>query len=66
MHMIANGYSAFMAGFVSATCPCESVLSIRLRPNFSVVFEGYAGVGEHCHGGQEDRKRSPTADILQT
>ena len=33
--------------FVSATCPLESVLSIRLRPDFSVVFEGYAGGAEH-------------------
>ena len=29
----------------SATCPCESVLPIRLRPDFSVIFKGYAGVG---------------------
>ena len=29
--------------FVSATCPRESVLPIRLRLDFSVVFEGYAG-----------------------
>jgi hypothetical protein len=28
---------------LSATCPRESVLPIRLRPDFSVVFEGYAG-----------------------
>jgi hypothetical protein len=31
----------------SATCPRESVLPIRLRPDFSVVFEGYAGGAEH-------------------
>ena len=29
--------------FLSATCPRESVLPIRMRPDFSVVFEGYAG-----------------------
>ena len=33
--------------FLSATCPRESVLPIRLRPDFSVVFEGYAGRAEH-------------------
>jgi len=32
---------------LSATCPCESVLPIRLRPDFPVVFEGYAGGAEH-------------------
>ena len=31
----------------SATCPRESVLPIRLRPDFSVVFEGYGGGAEH-------------------
>ncbi|MFN3746311.1 MAG: hypothetical protein ACK4TL_16540, partial [Hyphomicrobiaceae bacterium] len=33
--------------FPSATCPRQSVLPIRLRPDFSVVFEGYAGGAEH-------------------
>ena len=33
--------------FHSATCPHESVLPIRLRPDFSVVFDGYAGGAEH-------------------
>ena len=33
--------------FHSATCPRESVLSIRLRPDFLVVFEGYVGGAEH-------------------
>ena len=27
----------------SATCPRESALPIRLRPDFLVVFEGYGG-----------------------
>lgn len=31
----------------SATCPRERVLLIQLRPDFSVVFEGYAGGAEH-------------------
>jgi hypothetical protein len=31
----------------SATCPRESVLTIRLQPDFLVVFEGYAGEAEH-------------------
>ena len=33
--------------FVSATCPREGFLSLRLRRDFSVVFEGYAGRAEH-------------------
>ena len=52
--------------FVSATCPQESVLPIRLRPDFSVVFEGYAGGAEHWPPRQEVRKRSLRADILRT
>jgi hypothetical protein len=31
----------------SASCPCKSVLPIRLRPDFLVVLEGYAGGAEH-------------------
>ena len=52
--------------FVSATCPRESVLPIRLRPDFSVVFEGYAGWAEHWLGHQVGRKRSLQGDILRT
>ena len=52
--------------FVSATCPRESVLPIRLRPDFSVVFEGYAGWAENWPRRQEARKRSLRADILWT
>ena len=52
--------------FVSATCPRESVLPIRLRPDFSVVFGGYAGGAEHWRCRQEPRKRSLRADILRT
>lgn len=36
----------------SATCPRESGLPIRLRPDFSIVFEGYAGEAEHCPGAR--------------
>ena len=50
----------------TATCPCESVLPIRLRQDFSVVLEGYAGRTEHWHLLQEARKRSLKADILWT
>jgi hypothetical protein len=32
-----------MAATASATCPRESDLPIGLRPDFSVVFGGYAG-----------------------
>ena len=52
--------------FVSATCPRESVLPIRLRPDFLVVFEGYAGGAEHRPRGQVARKRSLREDILWT
>ena len=52
--------------FLSATVPRESVLSIRLRPDFSVVFEGYAGEAVNRPCCQEARKRSLRADILRT
>ena len=52
--------------FVSAIFPRESVLPIRLRPDFSVVFEGYAGGAEHRPLCREGRKRSLRADILWT
>ena len=50
----------------SATCPSESVLPIRLRPDFPVVFEGYVGGAEHWPLRQVARKRSLEADILRT
>ena len=50
----------------SATCPHESVLPIRLRPDFSVAFEGYAGGAEHWPCRREAPKRSLGADILRT
>lgn len=52
--------------FRSATCPSESVLPIRLRPDFLVVFEGYAGRAEHWPLRWVAWKRSLRADILQT
>ena len=52
--------------FVSATCPRESVLPIRLRPDFLVVFEGYVEGAEHCTSRQEGRKRSLRAGFLRT
>ena len=51
---------------VSATCPRESVLPIRLRPDFLVVFEGYAGGAEHRRRWPEPQKRSLRANILWT
>ena len=51
---------------LSATCPRESVLPIRLRPDFFVVFEGYAGAAEHWRPRQETPKRSLRAEILRT
>jgi hypothetical protein len=50
----------------SATCLCESVLQIRLRPDFSVVFGGYPGEAEHWPSRQEARKRFLKANILRT
>lgn len=50
----------------SATCPRESVLPIWLRPDFLVVFEGYARWAEHWPPVQEARKRSLRGDILRT
>jgi|SRR6056297_514257 len=50
----------------SATCPRESVLQIRLRPDFSVGFEGYAGGTEHWPRLLDARKRSLRASILRT
>ena len=52
--------------FVSATCPRESVLLIRPRPDFLVVFEGYAGGAEHWPPREVARKQSLSADILWT
>ncbi|SEM27642.1 hypothetical protein SAMN05443999_11819 [Roseovarius azorensis] len=50
----------------SATCPRESVLPIRLRPDFSVVFEGYAGGAVNRATPRRTRMRSLRADILRT
>jgi hypothetical protein len=43
---------------LSAICPRESVLPIRPRPDFLVVFEGYAGGAEHWPLRRMTRKRS--------
>lgn len=50
----------------SATCPRESVLPIRLRSDFFVVFEGYAGEAEHLLARDEAWKWSLGAIILWT
>jgi hypothetical protein len=47
IYLIAKDNNARLAGSLSATCPSESVLPIRLRPDFYVVFEGYTGWAEH-------------------
>ena len=52
--------------FVSATCPRESVLPIRLRPDFSVVFGSYAGGAINRPTSRKARTRSLCADILST
>ena len=50
----------------SANYSRKPVLPIRLRPDFSVVFEGYAGAAEHWPLRQEARKQSLRVDILRT
>ena len=52
--------------FLSAIFPRESVLPIRLRPDFLVVFEGYAGGAVIRPCCQEAPKWSLRADILRT
>ena len=64
--MTGHSLELMMAASRSATCPRESVLTIRLRPDFSVVVKGYAGEAEHWSLRQEVRKRSLRADILRT
>ncbi len=49
MYLIENGKMICVAATLSATFPCESVLSTRLRPDFSVVFGGYAGGAVNRH-----------------
>jgi len=44
--------------FGSATCLNESVLPVWLRPNFSVVFGGYAVRAVHWHQRRRAQKRS--------
>ena len=51
--------------FRSATCPSESVLPIRLRPDFSVVFGGYARSPFHRSRHAVTPKRSLRASILR-
>lgn len=55
-----------MAATSSATCPSESVLPIRLRPDFLVVLGGYAGAAVNWPCCPKGRKRSLKADILQS
>ena len=50
----------------SATCTRESVIPIRLRSDFSVFFESYAGGAEHWLGHQVGRKRSLQGDNRRT
>ncbi len=55
-----------LAHTLSATRPSESVLPIQLRPDFSVVFEGYAGGAVNRPTPQRAHTRSLRADILRT
>ncbi len=52
--------------FVSATCPRESVLPIRPRPDFSVIFGSYAGGAVNRPPPRNARTRSLRAGILRT
>lgn len=57
---LPSSQRTFDAGPVpSATCPRESVLPIRLRPGFSVVFGGYAEGAVNRPCCQEAPKSSP-------
>ena len=51
---------------LSATCPRESVLPMRLRPDFTVVIEGYAYRPVHLPQRRTARSRSLTPDVLPT
>jgi hypothetical protein len=44
----------------------KCLLQIRPRPDFCVIFEGYAGEAEHWRSRQVARKQSLKADILWT
>ncbi len=50
----------------SATSLSVKILQITLRPEFPVVFEGYAGWAEHWPVHQQAQKRSLWADILRS
>lgn len=52
--------------FVSATWPREIVLPMRLRPDFSVVFGGYAGWAERWPRRKQVWKGALGACILWT
>ncbi|MDZ4137102.1 MAG: HPP family protein [Paracoccaceae bacterium] len=68
--VVGNSISALAAldgsPVPSATCHSETVLPIRLRPDFSVVFGGYAGWAVNRPTPQRAHSRSLRADILQT
>ena len=64
--MMGHSLEWMMGAKFSATFPRESVLLIRLRPDFPVVFEGYAGGAEHWPRRQVAREQSLRADILRT
>ncbi len=64
--MGATFREAGTAATASATCPRETLLPIRLWPDFSVVFGGYAGWAVNRHIPQSARTRSLRADILRT
>jgi len=66
MGSLWNGVECIMAVTASATCPRESVLPIRLRPDFIVVFEGYAGWAVNRPRREVARKHALGAEILRT
>jgi hypothetical protein len=47
-----------MAVTSSATCPSESVLPIRLRPDFSAFSKGFAEPAEHQRASNRHKIRS--------
>jgi flavin reductase (DIM6/NTAB) family NADH-FMN oxidoreductase RutF len=63
MRQGATGRNAKTAGFGSATFPCESVLPVRLRPDFSVVFGVYTGRAIHRLAQKSPRNALSVAEF---
>ena len=66
-NQLIRGQRRFDGGPIpSAICPRESVLPIRLWPDFPVIFKGYAGEAVNRYIPHKAGKRSLRGRILQT